>query len=171
MNRPFYRSWLFWLGLPGAFFLVWALRDSTSHATHITKHTPVDVMGAYHWQEALTVFHAQFGPKDFIRFSLDDKSLSVETLPPGMPPLANHPWWFRREFIVGSVLELGFDPQQGILRPSFKTESLASGSEWWIVIVPHWIIILGYVTAWGGAVAFWQRRKARLLKLHAAPEP
>lgn len=167
-RKPFWHCLLFWLGLPGAFFLAWALRDSTTHATQFTRNTPVDFRGAYHWQGALTVFHAKFGPNDFIRFSLDDKSLNAETLPPGMPPLAIQPWMFRREFILGSVLEQGFDPRKGILRPSLRTESLASGSRWWIVIVPHWILLLGYLMAWGGAVAWWQRRKARLLKLHAA---
>jgi hypothetical protein len=44
-------------------------------------------------------------------------------------------------------------------------------SEWWQIGVPHLFLIAGFLAAWLGTRRWWQRRKSRLLKLHAAPPP
>jgi len=35
--------------------------------------------------------------------------------------------------------------------------------------IHHKVVVLAYVTAWILTLAWWQRRKSRLMKLHAAP--
>ncbi len=35
----------------------------------------------------------------------------------------------------------------------------------------YWFLLLAYLALWLPIFSFWQRRKSRLLKLHAAPPP
>jgi hypothetical protein len=35
--------------------------------------------------------------------------------------------------------------------------------------ISYWLLLLVYLAAWLTMLGFWQRRKARLLKLHAVP--
>ena len=37
--------------------------------------------------------------------------------------------------------------------------------------VAHWFLVLVYLLGWSVTLVWWQRRKAHLLQLHAAPEP
>jgi len=140
--RPFYRSRLFWLGLPGLFFLLsgWFLFPRTS--TEI----------GWGWPDQQIWVGDRSG--ELVIASVQDPSsgLSIGFLADGRshrPPseVRYFPRAFRRE-------KLWFAPM--LLRT---------------VSFGYWLLLLGYLAVWLPVLAIWQGRKSRLLKLRAAPLP
>jgi hypothetical protein len=132
--RPFYRSTLFWLGLPGLLFLLWAWWVSYGHTSW------AGFMGPRPWwigQAAGEVVAAwnRRGSPELWNFAADYLEI----------PVSNPPGWHRW-------------PREPIFRPGFRC-----------VVIPYYAVILAYVTTWLLTLAWWQRRKSRLMKLHPAP--
>ncbi len=52
--------------------------------------------------------------------------------------------------------------------PRWQAARLAAGTSL-DASLPDWLLIVSYAALWLGGVGYWQRRKARLVKLHAPP--
>ncbi len=165
MIRPFHRSLLFWLGLPGLLFLIWAWHDSQSHLTDFARGRRTDADGWFHWQGGLTVAHANVEKGDFSTFLLNDSSFAVQELSSSQFPIVDQPWRFNR----GEKWD-DYD-WEGTLRPSIRTGSTPRGSDWWSVFIPHWLMILGYLVAWGGIAVWWRLRVKRAVRRIQALSP
>lgn len=140
MIRPFYRSRLFWLGLPGMVFLLWgwiaginASLEYFQPATRYGVQAGHSKLSFYSSNHPAEFFHYPAGTWDFRVHSEARGSL----LAPGIV------WVDER------VLGYG-----------------ARGIE-----IAAWTIFLTYIVIWMSSLAGWQRRKSRLLKLHASPPP
>ncbi len=133
--RPFYRSRLFWLDLPGLVFLLWGWWLSLGHVSQAS-------WGWTHpwcvWQSAgdlVAVWDSEVGP-EWGEFRGSHEAV---------------PMMEDREWRTGL-------PENRQMYPTYR-----------YVIVPYYQVVLAYVAAWLLALAWWQRRKSRLLKLHTAP--
>jgi hypothetical protein len=149
-SRPFYRSRLFWLGLPGLVFLLWLWLENARDDLFFghTKITgPVEAStrgigsfdGSVYYVTIKTTFGVS-GPEE-VGFHASSEG--------GLEP--NEP------------MTLFAFPPFGI----FQRKS--EGHEYRNVMLAWWAVILTYSLAWLVTLAWWQRRKARLLKLHATP--
>jgi hypothetical protein len=129
--RLFYRSRLFWLGLPGLVFLLWGWWISLSHFSRVGFSTlgiaqaTGDVFA--HWRSGT--------PLSWGGFSTGHMEIPAET---ARDLKATISVW----------------PQQD--------------PNWHTVIIPYYAVVLAYVAPWLLVVAWWQRRKRRILKLHTA---
>lgn len=142
MICPWYRSRLFWLGLPGLVFLLWGWL-ANSHSGYIGW------LGGDHFH---TVGH-HFGCVEFTRavdlgmgFEFGDQGLRNEHLVE--PPNELWPPAFRFEHEV----------EPGTQRVS-------------TVRIADWAIVLAYILLWTAGQGRWQRRKARLSRRAAAELP
>jgi hypothetical protein len=130
--RPFYRSRLFWLGLPGLVFLLWAWWLSTGHYSGA---------GFGGW------VIGQMGGEVFARWDADGRPDWVEFG-------AGH-----RDMKEGEAQEMkGMLPAVRELFPSYR-----------IIFIPYFWPVLAYTATWLLTLAWWQRRKYRISKLHTAP--
>lgn len=142
MIHTWYRSRLFWLGLPGLLFLLsgWFLFPQTS--TEI----------GWGWPDQQFWVGDRSG--ELVIASVQDPSsgLSIGFLADGrfhLPPseAMYFPGAVRREKLVFAPILL-------------TTVSFG-----------YWLLLLGYLAIWLPILAIWQRRKSRLLKLHSATPP
>ena len=116
--RPFYRSRLFWLGLPGLVFLLWFGHGSGVGFGGTRPWAIVQTAG-----DLLVVWDSEEWP--------DWQSLGNST-----------------EVALYSQGE----------HPTYR-----------YVFIPYYAVALAYITAWLLTLAWWHRRKSRLMKLHTAP--
>ncbi len=131
----FYRSRLFWLGLPGLVFLLWAWWVSMGHISQARfGYVPVWVIGQSAGE--VFVFWNASGFPDWRDFHALHEKMSMEDA---------SEW--RRSLEVLESRVVGFR----------------------YVLFPHYAVVLAYAPAWLLTLAWWQRRKSRLLKLHTAP--
>jgi tRNA uridine 5-carboxymethylaminomethyl modification enzyme len=142
MIHTWYRSRLFWVGLPGLLLLLsgWFLFPQTS--TEI----------GWGWPDQQIWVGDRSG--ELVIASVQDPSsrLSIGFLADGrshLPPseVMYFPGAFRREKLIFTPIIL-------------TTASFG-----------YWLLLLGYLAVWLPILAFWQRRKSRLLKLHSATPP
>ncbi len=152
MIRPWYRSRLFWLGLPGLVFLVWLW---------LAKADQVFAFG----------HHAITGPTEStLRYiGASEGSIYQITTSYHYGLGARHGFHWRGFSDSGA----GLAPTRGICfprpfaiirRPLWRREHREIRLAWWAVIST-------YTAVWLGAFAFRQRRKARLSRLAAAEVP
>lgn len=133
--RPFYRSRLFWLGLPGLVFLLWGWWLSLGH------YSGAGFGGGQNWVigqmggEVIARWDADGGP-DWVEFG------------------AAH-----RDMKEGEAQEMkGMLPAVREMFPSYR-----------IVFIPYYWPVLAYTATWLLTLAWWQRRKTRMMKLHTEP--
>ncbi len=128
--RPFYRSRLFWLGLPGLVFLLWGWWMSMGYFSGMmVGHGSLFVMQA---KASIVAGWVVTSPIDWTVFDSTHEQLTVS-----------------------DVEEL----------PVMR-ELIANGS---YALIPYYLPVLAYTATWLLTLAWWQRRKSRLLKLHTAP--
>lgn len=149
MIRPWYRSRLFWLGLPGLAFLLWAWRDSSTFSSglfrsgHLEVHCAKQYLGAVEF--SYFPAHWETGPKRFDTCRTEYERVVDERFP-----------------MVGAYTFP--EAVHAYHRPPSRFSERG-------IRIAHWLILTVYVLAWGGAVTGWQRRKSHLLKLHSASPP
>lgn len=133
--RPFYRSRLFWLGLPGLVFLLWGWWISTGNLSW------TGFLGAGSWMIG------QIGGEVFAMWDSD-----------------GGPDW--GSFFVRHAETTGKEAQEW-------TDSMVAESErrpsFSLVFIPYYWPVLAYTATWLLTLAWWQRRKARKMKLHSPP--
>ena len=144
--KPFYRSRLFWLGLPGLVFLLWAGLGFSGRA--------VDAGMRVHYYD--------------INLAVSDGYLAAQyfDFTPIRHKQGSSPWVWRLEERIGEsysgsvfrVYPLSYNGEPGAIT-SYALEAR------------FWFLTLLYLIAWFGILAAWQRRKARLLKATATLLP
>ncbi len=146
--RPWYRSHLFWLGLPGLVFLLWGWLGSCRQDS-----------GA-RWSDAAAGFSVSDSARtlSFRRFT----DLSGSGLPngAGLRGFSTWTWGDNRKHA-----ELPWFPKA----LEFSREEVPLDYRAWTVSFAYWSLELLYLLFWTATLLVWQRRKSRLLKLHSAP--
>jgi hypothetical protein len=136
--RPFYRSRLFWLGLPGLIFLMWVWLGTRPYFVWTQKGYPsVIVLAGTDSGTYRLAWHRRLSSA--IQFSSTGLRTVTSTQEPG--PL------FPPAFGYQS------DESPGIRR---STE----------IRLSHWLAVAIYLAVWLTACGLWQRRKRRLLENH-----
>ena len=159
MIRPFYRSRLFWLGVPGLVFLMWAWWDSGGNTTGVRWYRGREFLraevGVGHLELSRTT---ELKPRK--RIILNPFAVSRDELYEEETDRTvrrrDRQWDFRPAFERPQPESV--DP----FEPMFKVSGIG---------IAVWMIVLSYLVLWLGTVWAWQRRKARLLKLRNAPSP
>ena len=143
MIRPWYRSRLFWLGLPGLVFMGWLWLAKAGQvfafghlANNGTGESTLQYIGASEGSiyQVTTRYRYSIGARHGFHwrgFNSPGAGLAPE---PGT--------YFPRPFAI-------------IRRSGWRREHREIRLAWWVVIS-------AYTAVWLGAVAGWQRRKARL---------
>ena len=133
--RPFYRSRLFWLGLPGLVFLLWGWWLSMGNWSAASSRGSLGWGIAQSKGEVIVWWRSGEGPnwKDFDAEHSEIPEKDASEI---------------RNYII-FVRET---------EPGFR-----------LVFFPYYWLVLAYTATWLLTLALWQRRKSRLLKLHAAP--
>jgi hypothetical protein len=141
--RPWYRSRLFWLGVPGIVFLVWGWLANVRNDFHISYRAwrGSDLL-SWDWGTSLgSIYHSrsESNPGRGSKFKLGFSTFH-ETLEPDEPTI----YFPLRPF--------------GVVRePEYK--------EVWVA---WWAIVLCYTLVWLGALIGWHRRKIRFKKRSTA---
>ncbi|MCW1883904.1 hypothetical protein OKA04_04140 [Luteolibacter flavescens] len=130
--RPWYRSRLFWLGVPGFLFLMWAWTDSNVRVTQFNCEG----------REAACVIQSRSGAINFDAQNGDWGEMSFSSHSEPLDGMEER--WFPAAFSPETKDDDPFDP---VNQPAE---------------VAYWAIVLGYMMLWGATVAVWQRRKQRL---------
>ena len=169
MIRPFYRSRLFWLGMPGLVFLIWGWRDSETHYTEFTWASSRSLVGIYQHEGRIGLMVTDvadhpvfFGPQR--RFTREVQA----------------PFWAEEISILfggESYGEARIDPVPGIFRRRWRMLSeIAPGTTGRLHPVPFrewgadfWLVVSGYTALWLGAVAGWHRWKLHSLRRQESP--
>jgi hypothetical protein len=147
MIRPWYRSLLFWLGLPGLVFLVWACADSTRFVSSLKWQSKGVVLDFQSWGNSLRInsFHCQDPGRrrdlTFDRFPVSQLTIAVE-----------YP-------LFPSAVRFG----------SFHDTCTDSTAR--MLVIAYWLKISAYLAVWIACLMCWQRRKARLSRRAAAELP
>jgi hypothetical protein len=154
MIRPWYRSRLFWLGLPGLVFMLWlwlAKADQRFAFGHIAITGPGEetlrIIGTYNGSIRQTTIRYSNGTSTGWQRGFHWRGFHGS----GASLAPEHVDYFPRplEIIRGPLL----------------------GREPWGIRLAWWVVISAYTAVWLGAVAGWQRRKARLRRRAAAELP
>jgi hypothetical protein len=149
MIRPWYRSRLFWLGLPGLVFLLWLWLAQAGqvfafghHAINGTSESTLRTIGASEGSiyQITTRYHYGLGARHGFHWRGFNDSGA------GLAPKRGT--YFPRPFAI-------------IRRPLWRREHREIRLAWWVAV-------FAYTAVWLGAVAVWHRRKARLSRRAAA---
>ncbi len=166
--RPFYRSRLFWLGLPGLVFLLWTWVNSNSILwfLYLPEGSISSSGGKLLWEEhrsdQLHWVHVDLGRGD-----VEVKAPGgLVALPGGRPIFSGYtagpPWTFAS--IRWRAKEQSWFPEA-----RWRAEEINHDTSYRLISLPYWLLTSGYVAGWLLTLAWWQRRKSCLLKLHTAP--
>lgn len=136
MIRPWYRSRLFWLGLPGLVFLCFSWGRGGANTTSIWWSGSRGALTLCDDNQRLEISWIE-GLKGF-GFQIQSDSAHPE---------------------VDALHRLS--PLQVRRFPEYHFPKVS-------VLVAYWMLLLLYLVVWLGALAGWQRRKARLIRRAAA---
>jgi hypothetical protein len=140
-KKPFYRSRLFWLGVPPLVFLVWCWVVS------------------FDFSKAFGMGGRGYG------FSFISRDGAIQ--PHAGLGFPQEFWFERHSEPLGSGGGTWFPPAIRLAKASedpFDADNQP-------FTVAYWAVIILYLPAWLGSHLWWQRRTSRLLKLHVAPPP
>jgi len=175
--RPFYRSRLFWFGLPGLAFLLWGWWDSWRHYSEVAWVKPQSMMIAYHHQGHIgfVVTEETRAPAfsgDSLQFMFREDWVPFWQGAPGVsglfgvvdPPKRDH-YEEARVYVFPGIYRRRWSLP-------YMSPPLASGScswlPYWEAGVDWWLVVAVYACAWFLALLGWRRRKSRLLKRGAS---
>ena len=152
MPRPWHKSLLFHLALPGLLFLLWAWHDSMSQESgiEIRRHTVSPIRASIsrdslrHRNSAVEIIVNHPSHGDRARTQLD-----LIVLP--RSPASGRTWWPAAEY----AREQEFDS------PAFSRSA----------IIPHWLLVLAYLLLWSLAFLYRHRRLKRTSTLHSPAQP
>ena len=165
MIRPWYRSRLFWLGIPGLLFLLWGWWDSGMHYSQFTAAAPIQIQLdasrgwlMVSWQprrvSSQWTFMSDRWPMDL------DEEASKESAPRS------------RQFDLAPAFSLRKEAEEvAINDPLLPPGSTYVPYVEWRIQVAFWLLVLGYLLSAILLIGGWQRRKASVLKSSASPPP
>ncbi len=152
--RPFYRSRLFWLGLPGLVFLLWGWWDSGAYPSHLS------------WSTTSRTFWVGHENGGIVSGTINSTNPNNHGIPQGFK---FRRWEANAPHIFSWSLPQPLLWQHNVTNYSLPSISRNLGVETRRLEVAYWLAILIYLTPWIAALWWWQHRKSRLLKLHSAP--
>jgi hypothetical protein len=165
MIRPFYRSRLFWLGLPGLVFLLWAWAQSNRSQTRVYLVPSIlcSTQGKVFWHR-LRVDHEHEAIVDYRR-----GKITVITVEPsgafiircGFPV----PRWHTVELPVKQGEQSWFPPVR------WASHSINEDTGYSYASIPYWLLTGTYCLTLSAGIWWWQRRKARFIRRAAAELP
>ncbi|MCW1921957.1 hypothetical protein OKA05_05295 [Luteolibacter arcticus] len=167
MIRPWYRSRLFWLGVPGFFFFLWAWgkANTTKVVTYLGPGCgwAASGYGKFLWfavettGDELVALDLREGEASEVSDELEyyNSSFPSFAVPRFHTSVSSHP----------SPAPPWFPP------PRWQAERLDNGSSYWFLSLPYWLLIAGYTGIWLVGLGGWQRRKAHLVEPSATPPP
>ena len=141
--RPWYRSRLFWLGLPGLVFLLWAWLANVRedfHLNYLALSGPGEIKGWDVGSSLGSIYHSRL--KSAYGFGSRSKSK------PGL-----------------HFFHEALEPDEPTIYFSRRPFGTVHNGDYREVWVAWWAIVLGYGITWSGALIGWQRRKARKSKV------
>lgn len=156
MIRPWYRSRLFWLGLPGLVFMLWLWLAKADQVFAFGHHAITGSTGS-----------------TFRSISTSDGSINQTTLRYNWVSRARRGFHWRGFHHSGAGLapeKITYFPRPFaiIRKTSWPVEEALVQRE---IRLAWWVVISAYTAVWLGAVAGWQRRKARISQRAAAELP
>jgi hypothetical protein len=174
MIRPWYRSRLFWLGLPGLVFLMWLWGDSMK-------------MGRWVWcgeSHRCTLVGVIGGTIDLKRFSVNQGisrpstnffrervgSIRRRTVVPQPPPTGILCAEYGPREPLGGMLDHEMEDPFPPPISRFQRQEIDQRVSYRIGIA-LWLVIAGYASVWWVVLIAWQRRKARLIRRASAEMP
>jgi hypothetical protein len=158
MIRPWYRSRLCWLGIPGLLFLLWAWWHSNFyHRTLILSESShlSTTQGKLLWFSGLSDIEHDFD----LNFRTGKVEVYEIVVGPGIFRTVNRydPWSvFTVKVPAGD--QAWFPP------PRWQAREINRDTHFRLVSVPYWLLTGGYAAAWLGGVGLWQRRKWRIAR-------
>jgi hypothetical protein len=142
---PFFRSRLFWLGVPGLVFLLWVWWDSGGYASHAS------------WQSGREIRQVEVDRGCVVWMTTVDLRSAV--------PVPVEP------FHAGRYELKEEDGRHFDFAPPFKrkTDDLKLSIAWMDMELHSsrlalWVVVAVYVAMWIAMAFAWQRRKARVVK-------
>jgi hypothetical protein len=158
MIRPWYRSRLFWLGIPGLMFLLWAW--AKSHGTEML--TCLGASGGWGGSGYGKLMWFRVETKGDALVGLDLRNGQVcpqaDTFFTSAPALAAPR--FNTSFTSPLLPEPQWFPA-----PGWRSETVDAGS-YLFLSLPYWLVTGLYGCAWVAGLVGWQWRKHRL---HQSP--
>ena len=160
--RPFYRSRLYWLGLPGLLFLLWVWWDSGGNYSDFSGYergSRIATVKIHHGCVQLWAHADKLTPSPtsldflFFRFQFQDRKFD---LPVGLS------WQIEKDEALGDdPAAAGWVPSPGAAFPKPELRGVE-------VSVALWFMVLVYLCGLSLTMLWWQRRKSRMMKLHTA---
>ncbi len=148
MPRPWYRSRLFWLLIPGCCFLVWAWGDSGRYSTGVRMMPGERQILLRQRGGEMTVFWRwSDNPYSYAHPGQDRFRIEREPPPPEVLPEKSFAGLFLPEDAVFHRLDVSHGA-------GYTHRSR-------IVAVAHWLVVLGYVLLSAGTIVLRQHRKQR----------
>jgi len=161
MIRPWYRSRLFWLGLPGLLFLLWAWASSNfvRHILFLPGSELNSTQGKLLWWAS-----DSDGTYD-VQLDYRTSGVTVVTIGPGELYFAGCVF-----LTTGDVESQSVEPGDQCWFPALRLQSvdLNAATYYRLVALPYWLLTAGYAALLASGIHRWQRRKVRLLKASAA---
>lgn len=152
MIRPWYRSRLFWLGIPGFLFLLWAWRSSNFTGHQLTLGS----WELYSTQGKVLAWSKQSDIENDFHLDYRTAEVFVEWIAPNTPT--------RARMIVPLAAAYPIPPgeQCWFAAPRWRSLTLNPNAFYRLRVLPYWLLTGGYAALWLGGLAAWQRRKERL---------
>lgn len=177
MIRPWYRSRLFWLGLPGLAFLLWAWWDSGKSYSGITWVRSRSLVSLYLSGGRLCLVATDetpvptfSGPR--LLFQRENEARSFDRTAVLFGGGLDRRERASRRYFGPGLYRLHWSipyipagtPATAVVTITSRLSYWEWGAEWWLLVTVYWLIF-------SLVIVVWQRRKARLLKLQSAPPP
>ncbi len=153
--RPFYRSILFWLGIPGLIFLIWFWFPGTGFTVTWVRAKDRIVIASGGGTIGAAYQKFTVSRSTGLSFLLPPTGFTLE---PRVNQLDPH------EGIVGAPRLT----MRKLFPPAIQESHIRGGTWASNVTFAVWLLGLLYLPVWLGTFAWWQRRKSHLLKLHTA---
>jgi hypothetical protein len=157
-RESWWRARLFWLGMPGMVFLLWAWWMSNRCASELV-HEPSGT-GATNSHGRLLIHQIRSAADGTVSFWLDRREGRFRGLDEG---------WGGELFLRPAMLEfpsLGFHeiPIPTVDRvwfrsPRWQSSDEPAGSSYRLLAIPYWLLLTGYFGIWSGMIVRWQKRR------------
>lgn len=146
--HPFYRSRLFWLGLPGLVFFLWLCLGNPQNRKVKLAHGDYFATVGGHYR----AMRIEWESREWIM----QRTPGLQIFRAGQSPgdVDKEEKRFFPRAIRHDVREYEYYLQSRLIPQ---------------VSLAYWFLLLIYLALWLPFLAYWQHRKARLLKLHASP--
>lgn len=157
MIRPYYASRLFWLGIPGLLFLLWAWWHSNffhralflSETSHLST-----TQGKVLW------FSGQSDIEHDFHLDFQTGEVEVYTVVVG-PTMLRTICSFNALTI--DTTKVPAEDQAWFPPPRWQAREVNRDTYYRLLSVPYWLFSASYAAVWLGGVGAWQWRKLRII--------